>query len=484
LQLWFDGNVSAGAAFTARVWIVDPEGNPIRTRTDSVTLSLGSNPAGGTLAGTLTVRAVDGEARFSDLSIDQMGAGYALIARAPGLAEATGPAFTVSGPAAHLRFDTSPERTLVGYRMRYGITVEATDVLDNVATGFNGLVTILIGANPGGGSLTGTTTSAAYQGRFSSWDLVIDRIGTGYTLVASAPGTSPATSPPFEVTPATDVIDFRWSHFDSSGGGCGVVSAATGGMGQPDVIGPGGWCGMWSPDGSRIAFPSADGTCVMTADGLQNTCLRLGLTGVGGLAWSPDGTLLALSAVRGGSPGIYVADADGSGITQVTIMGLAGNPTWSPDGTMIAFDAGDREVSEIYVVNADGSGLRQLTNNSVGDEDPDWSPDGARIVFTRARGGGRDIFAMAADGSQVTRLTSEGALFASSMPAWSPDGSRIAFAGRLSSGSPADIYVMSADGSNVALLTRPQPLQFSGYSWDGDYLWDHSFAPVWRPRQP
>jgi hypothetical protein len=48
-----------------------------------VTLSLGTNPSGGTLRGTLTVNVSGGIATFSDLSIDLAGVGYTLHAMAP-----------------------------------------------------------------------------------------------------------------------------------------------------------------------------------------------------------------------------------------------------------------------------------------------------------------------------------------------------------------------------------------------------------------
>ena len=68
-------------------------------------------------------------------------------------------------------------------------------------------------------------------------------------------------------------------------------------------------------------------------------------------------------------------------------------PTWSPDGRMIAFATrrSDRGAparqracrvchGEIFVVNADGSGLRNLTGNAGGGV-PVWSPDGQQIAF-------------------------------------------------------------------------------------------------------
>jgi hypothetical protein len=63
------------------VAVVDQFGN-VETgdNTDTITLSIGVNPGGGTLSGTLTLTVVNGVASFSDLSIDLAGAGYTLHA--------------------------------------------------------------------------------------------------------------------------------------------------------------------------------------------------------------------------------------------------------------------------------------------------------------------------------------------------------------------------------------------------------------------
>ena len=51
-----------------------------------------------------------------------------------------------------------------------------------------------------------------------------------------------------------------------------------------------------------------------------------------------------------------------------------GLAAWSPDGTRIAFGS-DREGNfDFYVMNADGSGLTRLTINVVVDFRPSWSP--------------------------------------------------------------------------------------------------------------
>jgi hypothetical protein len=67
------------------VAVVDPYGN-VETGDNShvVTLSLSSNPGGGSLSGTLTMTVVNGVATFENLSIDRPGVGYTLHAHVGG----------------------------------------------------------------------------------------------------------------------------------------------------------------------------------------------------------------------------------------------------------------------------------------------------------------------------------------------------------------------------------------------------------------
>jgi autotransporter-associated beta strand protein len=67
------------------VAVVDQYGNVVTSEnSDTITLSIGNNPGGGTLSGTLTVTVVNGIAVFSDLSIDLAGFGYTLHATVGG----------------------------------------------------------------------------------------------------------------------------------------------------------------------------------------------------------------------------------------------------------------------------------------------------------------------------------------------------------------------------------------------------------------
>jgi Tol biopolymer transport system component len=50
------------------------------------------------------------------------------------------------------------------------------------------------------------------------------------------------------------------------------------------------------------------------------------------------------------------------------------NPVWSPDGTKIAFVSDRDGNSEIYVMDADGRHLINVTQNDANDYAPLWSP--------------------------------------------------------------------------------------------------------------
>src|SRR5207302_771195 len=165
---------------------------------------------------------------------------------------------------------------------------------------------------------------------------------------------------------------------------------------------------------------------------------------------------IAFHSNRDGDFDIYVMNADGSGVRQLTHTTVHEfDPIWSPDGKRIAFSRLDETGDfDVIVINVDGSGAINLTNNDVvHDFAGAWSPDGQRIVFSSTRDGGDlDIFTMNADGSGVTQLTHND-FIADDDPVWSPDGKRIAFHSTRDGGDE-DIFVMNGDGSGVIPLTN------------------------------
>ena len=71
------------------------------------------------------------------------------------------------------------------------------------STDFSGSVRVALGSNASGGRLSGILSVAALSGVAFFDTLVINRAGSAYTLVASAPGFVSVTSAPFTVFGAT-----------------------------------------------------------------------------------------------------------------------------------------------------------------------------------------------------------------------------------------------------------------------------------------
>src|SRR5207249_3344450 len=151
----------------------------------------------------------NGVASFASLSIDRAGSGYTLTAAATGVTTGSSAAFSITpGTAATLLFTVQPSNALAGAAIAPAVQVVAHDAQGNTATGFSSNVTMALGANPGSGTLAGTTTVAAASGVATFANLSINKAGTGYTLTAAATGLSGATSVGFNVTPgaATELV--------------------------------------------------------------------------------------------------------------------------------------------------------------------------------------------------------------------------------------------------------------------------------------
>jgi hypothetical protein len=182
--------------------IEDALGNPVTTSAN-VTVSIFSNPGGGTLSGAATVAAVNGVASFSDLRIDAVASGYRLQASSAGLTSDISQAFSITaGAATQLVFTVAPSDRTAGLSITPAVKVTALDAQGNVATTFASNVTVAITSGTGtvGATLSGTTTQTAVAGVATFAGLSIEKAGTGYTLSATSTVTG-TTSASFNITP-------------------------------------------------------------------------------------------------------------------------------------------------------------------------------------------------------------------------------------------------------------------------------------------
>jgi hypothetical protein len=102
-----------------------------------------------------------------------------------------------------LAFLVPPNNVGAGSPIDPEVKVEALDAAGSVLTQFSGTVRVALGSSASGGSLSGTMSVAATSGVAFFGTLVISSPGSGYTLVASAPGFVSVTSAPFTVFGAT-----------------------------------------------------------------------------------------------------------------------------------------------------------------------------------------------------------------------------------------------------------------------------------------
>jgi hypothetical protein len=218
--------------------------------------------------------------------------------------------------------------------------------------------------------------------------------------------------------------------------------------------------GVWSPDGSRIAFQS------FANDGLQIWVMHPDGTGLlrlgpgAGPSWSPDGGRIVFA-----NGGLKTMRVDGSDVQPLTDDASDGSPAWSPDGTQIAFHRkGECRVvvfldvicaADLYTIEPDGSGLKRRTVYPAGTSarNPAWSPDGQYVAYGQnVLFGTSSIQILNAATSEPRRLTSNSGRFPSS-PIWSPDGSQIVFADASFRGDDARLIGMPAAGGAMTILT-------------------------------
>jgi TolB protein len=160
----------------------------------------------------------------------------------------------------------------------------------------------------------------------------------------------------------------------------------------------------WAPDGTSLAFTDTYADLwTIRVDGSDLRHRAIGGLRALDLDWSPDGSQIAFITEQGQLALIHPDRGDPRIIFDDARRAWFG-PSWSPDGERIAFSAGTEGASQIFVIEADGSNLMQLTDDAEDSTDPTWSPDGAWIAFTRG-GDHTDIYALTPDGSYERRMT-------------------------------------------------------------------------------
>ena len=164
---------------------------------------------------------------------------------------------------------------------------------------------------------------------------------------------------------------------------------------------------------------------------------------------------------------LWSMETDGSNKKQLTTgLGYDGGAFYSPDGDKIVMRANhpsgaERErymdllredltapmKMEIFVGNADGSGLEQVSNFGCASFAPQFTPDGKKIIFSSNKNNCDsrefDLFMMDLDGSNVEQVTDFGGF--TSFAEFSPDGKRLVFSSSKGATSKYEFNIFVAD---------------------------------------
>jgi len=183
---------------------------------------------------------------------------------------------------------------------------------------------------------------------------------------------------------------------------------------------------------------------------------------------SPKGDKIVFTSLREGDPEIYTMNLDGSEQTRLTFeKGYDGGAFFSPDGNKIVFRA-SRPVTEdqladyndlvtngyvrpsaleIFVMDADGKNMKQVTNLGKASFAPFFHPSGKKIIFSTNYNGDNprdfNLWMVNVDGTELERITYNSSF--DGFPMFSPDGKYLVFGSNRFNSKETDTNIFIAE---------------------------------------
>ena len=137
--------------------------------------------------------------------------------------------------------------------------------------------------------------------------------------------------------------------------------------------------------------------------------------------WSPDGARIVYTSFLKRYPDVYQIDlASGRRDRIARFNGLNMGASYSPDGRTIALILSKDGMPDLYLMNPAGGAVTRLTRDRAAESTPSFSPDGGEIVYVSDKSGSPQLYILSRAGGEPRRLTSRGAQNVS--PAWGPTG--------------------------------------------------------------
>ena len=298
---------------------------------------------------------------------------------------------------------------------------------------------------------------------------------------------------PHAIAEGVEYINARdLANFSLSRSGLLVYRSTLAGVGQPvwvardgKTIGPAGPEGIYrqvrvSPDTRRIAFTKEDPTGqvdLWISDTVRGTLTRTTLAWEPvGIAFSPDGTQLAVSSFTPGS--VLLLSAAGSGKARTLYAGVEYfNVTdWSPDGKQLyGMTQRNRTGIDVAVMDVATGKHRNLLQENYDEMFAAVSPDGKWLAYQSNESGRLEVY--------VTTLPEPTAKWQVSVdggvrPVWSRDGTEIVYA---NNARVHAVRVRAANGSIDFDPPKELPIEATGA---GTLAPDGRFVVVQRSSAP
>lgn len=184
------------------------------------------------------------------------------------------------------------------------------------------------------------------------------------------------------------------------------------------------------------------------------------ITGHKGIA----STKIAVVGTRSGAKELYLCDADGGGLRQVTQdRKIVIGPNWGPEGNSLVFTSFLRGFPDVYRINLRKGRRERISGYSGLNTGAALSPNGKELALVLSKDGNPELYIKNLHSGELRRLTATRRGTEAS-PAWSPDGRQLVYVSD-QSGSP-QLYIISRKGG------RPKRLSSRGRE---------NVAPDWGP---
>ncbi|MBL8927932.1 MAG: hypothetical protein JNM77_17150 [Pseudonocardia sp.] len=187
----------------------------------------------------------------------------------------------------------------------------------------------------------------------------------------------------------------------------------------------------WSPDGTRLAAVDGTGTLEVwrAEDGTLVGATPVFTTYTGRVAWSPRSDAVAVYCDDASGPAVVELSGAGAGpVRRLAGPGPVSGIAWAPDGTVLAAGFAASPHLVLFRRAADGFTPQSVDRQEARTGALAWSPDGTVIATTSPAPSGDGVVRVfdGRTGAPIRRFPGDPAL--QQNPVWAPGSDRVAVA--------------------------------------------------------